>query len=206
MEMWLDRVGVDDRGVHRKRPKPPRFESESEIDLTPMLDVVMILLIFFIVSGTFITEVVIQTDRNQTTNETSSKPSQNINILVTATNRADSAKARRLEEHGVEVIPCRLQRNRVSLRSVLSALARRDVTNLLVEGGPTVLSALLERNLVDEAHVFTAPFLIGGDDATSALGGRGPGALSTAQRPVSSTIRRCGDDVLHILRHTNPPA
>ena len=87
MEMWLDRVGVDDRGVHRKRPKPPRFESESEIDLTPMLDVVMILLIFFIVSGTFITEVVIQTDRNQTTNETSSEPSQNINILVAADNQ-----------------------------------------------------------------------------------------------------------------------
>jgi biopolymer transport protein ExbD len=87
MEMWLDRVGVDDRGVHRKRPKPPRFETESEIDLTPMLDVVMILLIFFIVSGTFITEVVIETDRNQTTNDTASSPSENINILITSTNQ-----------------------------------------------------------------------------------------------------------------------
>jgi biopolymer transport protein ExbD len=82
--MWLDKVGVDNRGVHRKRARGAQSDDSAEINLTPMLDVVMIMLIFFIVAGTFITEVVIQADRNQTTNEVSDAPSSNISILVTA--------------------------------------------------------------------------------------------------------------------------
>ena len=41
-------------------------EEESEINLTPMLDVVFIMLIFFIVTATFIKEAGIQVDRPDT--------------------------------------------------------------------------------------------------------------------------------------------
>lgn len=41
-------------------------EEEDEINLTPMLDVVFIMLIFFIVTATFIKEAGIQVDRPQT--------------------------------------------------------------------------------------------------------------------------------------------
>ena len=42
-------------------------EEESEINLTPMLDVVFIMLIFFIVTATFIKEAGIQVERPDTT-------------------------------------------------------------------------------------------------------------------------------------------
>jgi biopolymer transport protein ExbD len=120
MEMWLDRVGVDNRGVHRKRARAPKSEDSSEIDLTPMLDVVMIMLIFFIVAGTFITEVVIQTDRNQTTNEAASTPSQNISILVTATDQI-WIEARRIDGRAVRANISRMRAENPKAKVIIRA-------------------------------------------------------------------------------------
>jgi biopolymer transport protein ExbD len=54
-------------------------EEGSEIDLTPMLDVVFIMLIFFIVTASFIKEAGIEVNRPEAS--TSSKK-DNVNILV----------------------------------------------------------------------------------------------------------------------------
>lgn len=43
----------------------------------------------------------------------------------------------------------------------LRDLRRRGVSHLLVEGGPTLLAHFLQRDLVDELHVYTAPLLLG---------------------------------------------
>ena len=43
-------------------------EEESEIDLTPMLDVVFIMLIFFIVTASFVKEIGIEVDRPDSSN------------------------------------------------------------------------------------------------------------------------------------------
>ena len=64
---------------------------------------------------------------------------------------------------GVEVI--RVERDvvgRPRLEAVLSALAERGVTRLLVEGGATVHAAFLDRGLADRLEVFTAPTVLGG--------------------------------------------
>ncbi|MDP3459603.1 MAG: biopolymer transporter ExbD [Hyphomonas sp.] len=49
-------------------------ESESEINLTPMLDVVFILLIFFIVTAQFIKEPGVQVVRPEVDNKAQAKP------------------------------------------------------------------------------------------------------------------------------------
>lgn len=56
---------------------------ESEIDLTPMLDVVFIMLIFFIVTASFVKEVGIQVARPQA--QQSETDSENKNIVFTVT-------------------------------------------------------------------------------------------------------------------------
>ncbi len=52
---------------------------EAEIDLTPMLDVVFIMLIFFIVTASFIKEAGIEVNRPEAS---TSQPKENVNILV----------------------------------------------------------------------------------------------------------------------------
>src|SRR5258706_3271996 len=45
--------------------------------------------------------------------------------------------------------------------AVLHALAKRGLTRLLIEGGPSVHAAFLKLKLVDRVHIYTAPLLIG---------------------------------------------
>lgn len=56
-------------------------EEESEIDLTPMLDVVFIMLIFFIVTASFVKEIGIEVDRPDSSNAPPSE--DNAAIVVT---------------------------------------------------------------------------------------------------------------------------
>ena len=85
MEMWMDHTGVDDRGLHRKRGRPAKGDGALGIDLTPMLDVVMIMLIFFIVAGSFVRESVVEMERKSTSSAESDGPSENITVQVSAT-------------------------------------------------------------------------------------------------------------------------
>jgi diaminohydroxyphosphoribosylaminopyrimidine deaminase/5-amino-6-(5-phosphoribosylamino)uracil reductase len=47
------------------------------------------------------------------------------------------------------------------------------MTNLLVEGGSELLGTFFDAGLIDEAHVFVAPKLLGGAGAKSPLAGVG---------------------------------
>ena len=54
-------------------------EDEAQIDLTPMLDVVFIMLIFFIVTASFIKEAGVEVNRPEAS---TSQPKDNVNILI----------------------------------------------------------------------------------------------------------------------------
>lgn len=54
-------------------------DESAEIDLTPMLDVVFIMLIFFIVTASFIKEAGIEVNRPEAS---TAQPKENVNILV----------------------------------------------------------------------------------------------------------------------------
>lgn len=123
-------------------------------------------------------------------------------LVLTTSTAANSRKADRLRRKGVEVVAVRSHRGRLALRECLAELADRTVTNLLVEGGPTVLTALLEAGLVDEAWVFTAPLLVGGRSAPGVLGGSGSARIGTAITPRTVRTRRSGTDIFHRLRLT----
>ncbi len=60
-------------------------QEEAQVDLTPMLDIVFIMLIFFIVTSTFVRESGIEVDKPQATNVVSPKD-VGIFIAVTADN------------------------------------------------------------------------------------------------------------------------
>lgn len=54
------------------------------------------------------------------------------------------------------------ERGQMDLNSVLSSLASRGLTRLLVEGGAMTHAAFLTANLVDELHIYRAPVKLGG--------------------------------------------
>jgi len=68
-----------------RRRRSSGMQEEAEVDLTPMLDVVFIMLIFFIVTASFIKEVGIELNRPDA-GETTKTVTENENILIQITN------------------------------------------------------------------------------------------------------------------------
>jgi len=69
--------------------------------------------------------------------------------------------ASRLQEGGCEVVAVTGKEERLDLEAVLADLGKRGVTELLVEGGATILKAFVEQRLVDKYMIYIAPILIG---------------------------------------------
>ena len=86
---------------------------------------------------------------------------------------APAASETAARQCGVEVLRVAEKQGRLDLRAVLSLLAKRGITRLMIEGGPTVASALIEADLVDEAIFFHSPLVIGQE-----------GLLALEPRPV----------------------
>jgi diaminohydroxyphosphoribosylaminopyrimidine deaminase/5-amino-6-(5-phosphoribosylamino)uracil reductase len=75
------------------------------------------------------------------------------------------------------------------LGSELAALAGEGVQSLLLEGGPALAAAFLERDLVDKLLAFVAP----------RLSGAGPGPVAALPEPLSLSRLSCepvGEDLL----------
>jgi diaminohydroxyphosphoribosylaminopyrimidine deaminase/5-amino-6-(5-phosphoribosylamino)uracil reductase len=75
------------------------------------------------------------------------------------------------------------------LEAELAELAEEGVQTLLLEGGPTLATAFLERDLVDKLLVFVAP----------RLSGSGAGAVAALPEPVTLRRLSCepvGEDLL----------
>jgi diaminohydroxyphosphoribosylaminopyrimidine deaminase/5-amino-6-(5-phosphoribosylamino)uracil reductase len=86
------------------------------------------------------------------------------------TSAGDGSKG--LAKLGVEVVRVsRDARGRPDLSAMLTELAKKKVTRLLVEGGATVHAAFLDRGLADRLEIFTAPITLGaaGRNAVDAL-------------------------------------
>jgi biopolymer transport protein ExbD len=129
MEMWFDHTGADARGVHRKRARPGASDTAVAIDLTPMLDVVMIMLIFFIVAGSFVRESTIEVERKPTATNESSEPSANIVIQISATDEI-WIKSRRIEARSLRANISRLKAENPKAAVVIKADKKSTVSVL----------------------------------------------------------------------------
>jgi diaminohydroxyphosphoribosylaminopyrimidine deaminase/5-amino-6-(5-phosphoribosylamino)uracil reductase len=83
---------------------------------------------------------------------------------------------------------------------LLKHLASQEYANVLVEGGPTLMGAFFREGLVDEAHVFVAPMVIGGERARHAVGGADLKKLADAYRMRVVEVKMSGPDVHVVLR------
>ena len=79
--------------------------------------------------------------------------------------------------------------------NLLYDLGKRDVIQLLVEGGATVAWLFHNRRLVDQYVIYFAPALMGGDDGVPLLRGPGAATMDGIWRGRISSVRRIGPDV-----------
>ena len=86
------------------------------------------------------------------------------------------------------------------LTDVLDELGRRDVLQVMVEGGANVAGSFHRQRLVDRYVVYLAPALFGGDDARSLFSGKGAASIEDVWRGEIVDVRQLGPDIRIELR------
>ncbi len=117
-------------------------------------------------------------------------------VIVFTSLRAIETNPRAAEEitsKGAELLSYPDMHGRSNLYFLLDELSRRGFTQLLVEGGPTILSSFLKENLADEVVVYIAPRILGAQGHAEI-----PGRLVELVQSVGLhhvDVGRFGDDV-----------
>jgi diaminohydroxyphosphoribosylaminopyrimidine deaminase / 5-amino-6-(5-phosphoribosylamino)uracil reductase len=82
-------------------------------------------------------------------------------LLVFTAAPLKSAKARKLQNAGVELVRARANRGYINLTAVLTELGKRDMLSVLLEAGPTLNGTALSAGLVHKLMLFYAPRFAG---------------------------------------------
>ena len=117
-------------------------------------------------------------------------------LIVICAPEAPSAKRDALEGAGAEVIVAPGRTPRERLTAGLDELGRRDIQDLLVEGGPTLAGALFDAGEVDRLRLFIAPVLVGAAQARAVLEGEGAARIADGVRPLATSYEQVGEDML----------
>ncbi|MBI2336915.1 MAG: bifunctional diaminohydroxyphosphoribosylaminopyrimidine deaminase/5-amino-6-(5-phosphoribosylamino)uracil reductase RibD [Deltaproteobacteria bacterium] len=72
-------------------------------------------------------------------------------------------KIKKLQQKGVQVLPCPMKNKSFVLSELLRHLGAMNITSILVEGGATTITHFMKSKLWDEYWVYQAPSLIGSD-------------------------------------------
>lgn len=94
---------------------------------------------------------------------------------------------------GAKVHPCLELEGEID--AILGELARRGVLQVLVEGGPTTLSAFVEAGVVNHFVWYVAPALAGARDTVGALRDVTTTTIGVLRRGRVVDVRRIGEDI-----------
>jgi diaminohydroxyphosphoribosylaminopyrimidine deaminase/5-amino-6-(5-phosphoribosylamino)uracil reductase len=117
-------------------------------------------------------------------------------VLIVTSLEAVQANAENREKiirKGAELLIVPTVQGRVDLSFLLDELSRRGIAQLLVEGGPTVITSFLKQGLADEIYVYIAPKILGGSGSVDISGPMAELAEAFGLHYVD--IKRFGDDV-----------
>jgi len=126
--------------------------------------------------------------------------------VVVATVAHNKAKEKMLAARGVIILHVKRSSGGIDLADLLRQLHAMGVRNLLVEGGAVLTGAFLDARLADKIVFYMAPLIIGGRQASGALGGRG---VDTPQKAIGlkrMTMERIGRDFLIEGELVYPPS
>jgi diaminohydroxyphosphoribosylaminopyrimidine deaminase/5-amino-6-(5-phosphoribosylamino)uracil reductase len=102
-------------------------------------------------------------------------------------------KQEKIVQKGAELLTAPTTQGRADIGFLLDELSRRGIAQLLVEGGPTVISEFLRQRLADEICVYIAPKILGGSGSVDIAGPTAELAEAFGLHYVD--IKRFGDDV-----------
>jgi diaminohydroxyphosphoribosylaminopyrimidine deaminase / 5-amino-6-(5-phosphoribosylamino)uracil reductase len=117
-------------------------------------------------------------------------------LVAVCSDRAPSRRLEALRAAGAETIVVSGRSRAARTRAALDELGRRELQELLLEGGPTLAGSFFDAEEIDGLRVFVAPLLVGAGDARAVLEGEGARRIAEALRPLAVDHEAIGEDLL----------
>ena len=117
-------------------------------------------------------------------------------IVTLLTQAGQETENRKLLSQKAKILEVKEKAGQINLRDMMKKLAQLEITNILVEGGGTLIGALFDEGLVDKVMIFISPKIIGGKDAISSVMGKGISRIDKAIKLKAVRLKRIGEDLL----------
>lgn len=114
--------------------------------------------------------------------------SNTIPTIITVSKKISKSNFDKLHKFPVEIITA--GKNSVNIKLLLKKLSDKKIKTILVEGGGTINWEFIKHSLFDELIITLSPFLIGGNDAISFVGGQGFEKISHSPNLYLKSIKR----------------
>jgi diaminohydroxyphosphoribosylaminopyrimidine deaminase / 5-amino-6-(5-phosphoribosylamino)uracil reductase len=116
--------------------------------------------------------------------------------LIAVSEEVAGRRLKRLERKDVSFLVCPEKEGRIDLRALMDMLGKRSITSVLLEGGATLMGAMIREKLVDKFCIFKAPKILGASDGRPMALGQGPSRMDQSILLKDVQVRRFGDDIL----------
>ena len=118
-------------------------------------------------------------------------------IIVTSTN-ADPMKIAELEKRNVTMIYCTRVDEGLDLREVMEELYKRNITDVLLEGGSEINTSFLRAGLIDKFIVYIAPKVLGGRNSKTPFTGPDVDLIDESFPIEFDSVEKSGEDLCMI--------
>jgi diaminohydroxyphosphoribosylaminopyrimidine deaminase/5-amino-6-(5-phosphoribosylamino)uracil reductase len=118
-------------------------------------------------------------------------------LLVATTERCPHEVQIAWKEAGAEVVVLPATEHGVDVDGLMQALGRREVMEVLCEGGAGLATSLLRADLVDRLELYQGPVLLGGGGAE--IGPLGVATMADVVRWSTVAVEQLSDDALIVL-------
>ena len=116
------------------------------------------------------------------------KTSNEISTVIAVSKKISKVNLLKLKKLPIEIIIA--GENSVNLKLLMKKLSTKKIQTILVEGGGTVNWEFIKNDLFNELIVTLSPYLIGGNDATSFVEGKGFAKISNSPNLKLKSIKR----------------
>lgn len=115
--------------------------------------------------------------------------------LIAVTGSADAERIDAIRSRGAGIMYA--GEDSIDLSLLMKKLKDEyNVDRLMVEGGPTLIGKLLDERLVDEFRLIHLPFIVGGEDTPSLVGGFHAGSVEDMIRLNLKNFYACGTNLV----------
>jgi len=108
---------------------------------------------------------------------------------------ANKMRIKLLQSSGCEVVVCSNDHLPTMIRELTKPLVQSGMTNLLVDGGPRLIGAFMDHQMVDEVHVYIAPKVVGGAPTVVPNRGEGVPTMDLARKFTVGRWEILGEDL-----------